>query len=317
MDTFKSPRLVAATVALAAACKPDCPSSEGAKPEPGIPTAVTRQQNYVITSGSTELEVDPLDGARIVALRLAGKNILIERDETPDAFGSSFWLSPQSEWGWPPPKEIATGRYGVRTEGDTLVLESKTYPKLDISVTKRIRKDDKCDCFVLRYTLQNHGALPRKTAPWQNSRVRPGGLTFYPTGAPPLAASTLKLDAFGEVTFYKHDKAANPSGGKSFADGREGWLAHTDGELLFIKSFPDVPDGQQAPGEGEIELYVDGGGRFVEIEQQGPYVEIPPGGNFEWTVRWFLRRIPAGLDASPGSRAVVELVRATLKEAKR
>jgi len=211
-----------------------------------------------------------------VAFRLGGKNILIERDETPDAFGSSFWLSPQSEWGWPPPKEIAAGRYGARTEGDALVLDSSTYPKLDISVTKRIRRDDKRDCFELHYTLYNRGAVPRKTAAWQNSRVRPGGLTFYPTGTPPLAASTLKLDASGAVTFFQHDKLVHRDGAKSFADGREGWLAHTDGELLFIKSFPDVPDGQQAPGEAEIELYVDGRGGSSKSSSKDRTSRSPP-----------------------------------------
>jgi hypothetical protein len=224
-----------------------------------------------------------------------------------------LWVSPQSDWGWPPPKEIATSSYRTRIEDRILVLEGRTYPKLEIAVTKRVSMDPRCDCAVLEHTLTNRGTVPHKTAPWLNSRMRPGGLTLYPTSGPVLAASTLNLDTSGDITFFQHDRQPRPSGMKSFADSRDGWLAHADGDLLFVQSFPDVPKEQQAPGEAEIELYVDGGGRFVEIEQQGPYAEIPAGGSVTWTVRWYLRKIPAGVEVKAQSRALVDLVRSILR----
>ncbi|HEX3773936.1 MAG TPA: hypothetical protein VHV51_05690 [Polyangiaceae bacterium] len=81
-------------------------------------------------------------------------------------------------------------------------------------------------------------------------------------------------------------------GEKFFADGSEGFLAHLDGDLLFVKTFPDLAKTAQAPKEAEIELYADGAGNFVEVEQQGAYVEIGAHASSTWVVKWALARVP-------------------------
>ena len=138
-------------------------------------------------------------------------------------------------------------------------------------------------------------------APWQNSRMPPSGLTFFPSEAGSLPPSSLIVKPEAGVVWMQHDPAKAKEG-KVFADGAEGWLAHLTGDLLFVKVFPDVPRERQAPEEAEIEIYVHGSGRFVEVEQQGEYGEISPGAHSTWTVRWLLRQLPDTVARVPGQQ---------------
>ena len=151
--------------------------------------------------------------------------------------------------------------------------------------------------------------MSRSVAPWQNSRVGPRGLTFYPSPEPTLPGSTLAIEPEDGVAWLRHDPATMRENAKSFADGAEGWLAHLDGDLLFLKTFPKVPRALQAPTEAEVEIYVDHTGTFVEVEQQGPYEALEPGGRSRWTTRWQLHRAPPGLPLRAGSRELLAWVR--------
>ena len=82
-----------------------------------------------------------------------------------------------------------------------------------------------------------------------------------------------------------------------------------------MKVFPDVPRDAQAPGEAEIEIYVDQGGSFIEVEQQGPYAELKPGATSSWQVHWILRKLPPGLEAQAGSAALLGFVRGLVARA--
>jgi hypothetical protein len=253
--------------------------------------ALRHGENFRLESGPLALEVDARDGGRIIEFSLDGRNAMVTRAESPDAYGTSFWPSPQSDWKWPPPIEIDRGAWQVELVGSEIRLASAVHAPLGLSVSQRIRLETNPLSAVIDYTLHNHGAAPRRVAPWQNTRVRPGGLTFYPGSEGTLAHSALKLAPTRGVTFFAHDPATMKLNQKSFADGHEGFLAHVDGDILFVKVFPDVAPNAAAPGEAEIELYVDGAGKFVEVEQQGAYVEIPAGGTSGWTVRWLLDRV--------------------------
>ncbi|HEY2407183.1 MAG TPA: hypothetical protein VGI10_14325 [Polyangiaceae bacterium] len=265
---------------------------------------VVRARNYAVDSGRYSIEVDPADGARIVSFSLDGKNVLVTREDSPEAYGSSFWPSPQSDWSWPPPLEIDKRPWHVSAKKNALELESAVNPALGLSVKQRITLDGTRGVATITYTLENHGSAPRKVAPWQNSRTRPGGLTFYASDTPSTPESDLKLEPQKGVIWFLHDPSKFTKGVKSFSDGK-GWLAHVDGDLLFVKVFPDLPPGAQAPKEAEIELYVDGAGRFVEVEQQGAYVELPPGGHSTWTVHWLVEQLPASVEPSLGNAALV------------
>jgi hypothetical protein len=102
---------------------------------------------------------------------------------------------------------------------------------------------------------------------------------------------------------------------KLYADGAEGWLAHVAQGLVFIKTFPDVPPAMIAPMEGDVELYVNDpemdAERYIELENQAAYGMIAPGASVSWTVTWYLRKLPAGMAATP-SAALAQFVRTTI-----
>jgi hypothetical protein len=270
---------------------------------------VVRRHNYEIVFGPYAIEVDPADGGRIVAFSLDGRSVVLPRDESPEAYGSSFWPSPQNDWGWPPPPALDKWEWTVALDGNALVLESRVDEKLGLSARQRIAADVARGAVDIAFTLVNHGSAPRRVAPWQNTRVRPGGITFYPSAEPTLPSSSLKLAPVDGVVWFAHEPATMKESGKSFGDGAEGWLAHVDGDLVFVKVFPEVPREAQAPGEAEIELYTHESGRFVEMEQQGAYGEIAPGASSTWSVRWLVRRLPRDVTAQPRSARLVAFVR--------
>jgi hypothetical protein len=294
-------------VAPAAVAAPSAIAASSAAP--GVPHPVVRQQNYLLEAGPYALEVNPTDGGRIVAFSLDGRSVVAPRSESPEAYGSSFWPSPQSDWKWPPPVEFDGLPWQVQVDGATLVLQSGTHRPLGLSAVQRITLDAGRGAATIEYQLQNHGPTARRVAPWQNTRVRPRGLTFYPSSEPALPQSSLKLAPVDGIVWFAHDPSAITENVKLWADGAEGWLAQVDGDLLFVKVFPDVPRAAQAPGESDVVIYVQGNGGFVEVEQQGAYEEIAPGASSSWTVHWVLRRLPRDVEPAPGNPKLVALAR--------
>jgi len=279
--------------------------SEATTPEQGVPRAIVRRHNYRIEFGRYALEVDPSAGGRIVEFSLDGRSVVLSRSESLNAYGSSFWPSPQSDWQWPPPPELDRAEWNVSLDAGRLLLESDTNAKLGLSAKQSLWADLARELVVIDHALTNRGSAPRKVAPWQNTRVKPGGLTFFPSDSPSLPPSTLELKPTNGVIWSK----------KAFADGREGWLAHVDGDLLFLKVFPDVPRAAQAPSEAEIELYVQHDGSFVEVEQQGAYEELAPGASSSWQVRWLVRKLPSEIEVKSGSAALLAHVRSLVARA--
>jgi hypothetical protein len=275
---------------------------------------------YQLTVGSTYLEIDPANGARMTALRVGnpgGKNLLADTTVTgqADNWGSTFWPSPQN-WPWPPTdlRSIAAINslpYAASLEGTTLTLTSSvnSAPPM-LSVTKKFSADLSKEAIVIDYTVTNGGTEAVTTAPWEISRVGPNGITFYPPASPPYAQATPLLattEAAG-VVWYQHDPS-DATLYKLFGDGKDGWLAHADGELLLIKAFADLLPGAAAQNEAEIEIYA--APRYVEVEQQGAVATLAPGQSLHWTVRWYARKL--AVPAVLGSADLVAYVQTQIK----
>jgi hypothetical protein len=275
----------------------------------GTPHAVVRRQNYRIGFGPYAVEVDPDDGGRIVEFSLDGRSVIVPSSESPEAYASSFWPSPQSAWSWPPPVEFDKLPWTVAVEGKSLKLTSGTSEKLGLSAQQRLTADPQHGALSIEFQIKNQGNSARKVAPWQNTRVRPKGITFYPSHDQTYAQSSLKLKPTDGITWYVHDPSQVKDSLKSYGDGNEGWMAQVDADLLFVKVFPDVPRDAQAPEEGEIVIYVHNSGRFVEMEQQGPYTELAPGQALTWPVQFVLQHIPKNIEVKPFNPQLVELAR--------
>ncbi len=264
-----------------------------------------------IQVGDQTMEVDALSGGRIKGITIDGMNFLTGVEVNADNWGSTFWPSPQSKWGWPPSDEIDKKEYHAVYEDKKIVMTSAVDSKQGYVVEKVITGNDTDTSFLVTYTLINQSDSAQQVAPWEISRVRPGGLTFYPKGdgekRGDLAPLTTDLDG---VTWFAYDSATIPGDvPKLLADGSEGWLAQVNGCYILIKSFEDVPLAFNAPEEGEIELYTNPDKSYIEIEQQGAYREVKPGEKYAWEVKWILRRLPESIKAEAGNPELVSYVR--------
>jgi hypothetical protein len=249
------------------------------------------------------LRVDPVAGGRVTSLRCGSFELLSGREADPDNYGSTFWTSPQADWGWPPPETIDRGPYSFDADAASLTLGGVADGALGVRVIKRFTADRERNAFVLEYTVVNASREPRTCAPWEVTRVRPRGLTFF--------AQRLRDNRMG-CTWLAHEPASLPAvGQKTFARDADGMLAYATEGHLFVKSFEPVPAPEQAPGEAAIEVYANH--RYVELEIQGRYDKIEPGAAVSWAVTWYLRKLPPDVAPTAGSgslfRLATELVR--------
>ncbi len=267
--------------------------------------------------GDTKFAVDAKQGGRVVTFALAGRNILTGPAVDPANFGSTFWSSPQSDWNWPPPPEIDSSPYAASLAGAVLSLSGASAAGLGLAVEKKFSADGQAGVVTVVYSIANRGSKPRQVAPWEITRVATGGLTFFPMGegGPRKGPQDLLNPTMVKgVAWFPYDAAAITADQKLFADGGEGWIAHVDGDLLLVKSFVNTLPVQAAPGEAEIEIYANGSHTYVEVENQGAFVNLAPGAATAWTVRWMLRKLDlASTPARPGSAPLLDLVRSLVK----
>jgi len=248
-------------------------------------------------------------------MSLAGTNILTGPEVVaagegtlPNMHGSTFWTSPQSDWGWPPEPEIDSAPHAATLDGRVLTLISPPGAATGYAVQKRFWMNAARREITLEYSLRNESAS-RPAAPWEISRVPKEGLVFFPAPAPPLAKSTLPAQLEQGISWIDIAQAP-PVDSKLFQDGSEGWLAYAYRDLVFIKVFEDIAAADQAPEEAEIEIFVNGAMDYVEVEQQGRYALVPPGGSSAWRVTWRLERRPPAIAAELGNMELVSWVRA-------
>ena len=274
---------------------------------------------YRLKLGSLVVDVDAQRGGRIIAFDRGWGNVLQGNEVNPQNYGSTFWVSPQQLWDWPPPPEIDRDPYEV-TFGDralgnrALVLTSAPSPTLGIQVQKVLTLEaepQQDPALVVTYRVTNVTDRPVQYAPWEVSRVSPTGLTFYPTGSriyQSPAFGTPPTHTAAGVTWIDHDRPIPPQDHKLLAEGSGGWLAHLDDGQLFLKTFTDIPPGQQAPLESEIEVYINGDRTYVEMEHQGAYTTLKPQESLTWTVRWSLHQVPPHVAPELGNGGLVDWI---------
>ena len=101
------------------------------------------------------------------------------------------------------------------------------------------------------------------------------------------------------AAWYKTDEA--PQNRKVNADGT-GWLAYFSDGLLLVKEFQDLQAGEPAPGEAEVQVYVNRGKTYIELESQGAYTLLQPGEELKWSVSWYL--LPVDTTAQPSEKLI-------------
>ena len=240
-----------------------------------------------LKAGNMSMTIDTGAGGRIVSLKYDGKEV-ISQSKAPESFGSTFWTSPQNVWNWPPVPEIDKYPYEITEDGpQQLTITSQVAPKLGMSVSKKFVADKKNGRIDVTYQIVNADNRPHEVAPWEVTRVPHGGLIFFE--APLEGFTPAGLMAFENAhgcAWTKPD--VKQENRKVNADGK-GWLAFLNDGLLLLKTFDDLKDGQPAPGEAEIQVYINRGKSYIELESQGAYVTLKPGESLSWTVGWTLK----------------------------
>jgi Domain of unknown function (DUF4380) len=283
---------------------------------------VLRDGKWAFDFGDVTFEVDPMVGGRITTFKLGATNMLVGSADTMNQYywGSTLWISPEAtKWMQPPPAELDRDPYTAVANDTSVTMTSAGYAKLGITISKTFSVDSKLGAVVIEYKLNNTTQAAVQMAPWEVTRVFPRGLTFFPKGptAPTLSTgATMPTTEMNNIIWFNYDLNAITKDSKLYADGSEGWVAHAADGLVFIKSYADVTADKLAPKEGDVELYANTDHpeikRYVEIEDQGAYGDIAANASVSWKSSWFLRKLPVGVDATPGSAPLAQFVRDTL-----
>jgi hypothetical protein len=254
-----------------------------------------------VHSHSLILKILAGKAGRVRSLEFMGTDLLSGPEVNPDNWGATYWTSPQSDWGWPPVQAIDGAPYEVLVAGDVVSLRSPLaeFGGRSLVIEKHFRPGPHPCTIDTEYVIENRGTTSFRMASWEISRVWPGGLTFFPTGeseiSPVAPHSFMPTEkAFG-TTFYDHALFEKGQSLKLHADGKLGYLAHVTGNVLLLKLFADTAPEQQAPGEGECELYANLDGSYVEIEVQSEYAFVEPGARSSFVVRTSACELPPGL----------------------
>ncbi len=252
------------------------------------------------------MTVDPRISGRITALTFQGRRLLSGPERHADNWGATYWTSPQSDWGWPPllgvdgePYRIEPSASGIHLVGPSVSLGARRFrieKKFDRAMVPGAMVPDAIDA---TYVIRNEGEGTFSMASWEISRVEAGGLTFFPSGAASLTPipphAELVCEEVHETTFYDHSTFEIGACRKLHADGKGGYLAHLSGDLLMLKVFEDSLPEEQAPGEGECEIFANEDGKYVEVEVQGPYRSIGSGQASSFSLRTAVLLLPPSL----------------------
>jgi len=250
------------------------------------------EKRLALTLDNMKIEVDANNGARIVSLKIDNNEIL-SQSPMPNTYGSTFWTSPQKEWNWPPVHEHDMAAYDVTLNMNpeyTLEMTSPLSERFPLRIKKRFATDDKDKCFIITYTIINESNEPRKVAPWEITRVpAQGRITFEADAKNITAGNNMGIIPFTQaenLVYYDIDHVDGQNR-KINSDGT-GWLAYANNGIILRKVFPDLKPSEPAPGEAEIQVYVNQGNTYVEIESQGAYVELQPHASVTYTVKWYV-----------------------------
>jgi len=184
-----------------------------------------------------------------------------------EAFGSTFWPSPQI-WPWPPPTEIDNGEYSASVDAAGVITTvGKPNGDTSLQVSKKYSANLAREAIEIVYSMTNTGQAAASWAPWEITRMPADGLAFWPTGGAPFGPAVMPSEAAQGHTWC--DPSKTDGEGKLFADGAGGYLAYLTGDRLLIKTFQDQPASAAAPNEAEIELYVDPDHSYVRSKIRG------------------------------------------------
>ena len=275
-----------------AACRPAAPPAGSSATDHAAPRQLDNG-SYQLRAGPLTAVVSPDTGGRVTSLRYGGRELLAPRTVDTLTFGATFWISPQ-DWPWPPPAPMDRRPFRAEVRNDTLWLDGPDAPTWGWHVRKALVARPADTTLHLHYWLTNRTDTLRRAAPWVVVRLRKGGRAYFPVvgQAPHFDGGVVSQQAEGQ---YEVRVPAGYRGRaqKISADGADGWVAYDRNGLTLTTYAPNVTADRFAPRAGDVEIYVDDDTDYVEMEQQGAYEALPPGGTLHYATWWRVRPSPA------------------------
>lgn len=268
--------------------------------------AKTSNQLFKIKAGKVRMKISE-NGGRIVSLTYQGQELLTQEPEHVN-FGSTLWTAPQLDWGWPPFPILDNQKYDVVKSGNILKMTSNPDSSSGFQIEKVWKQAGENSVYI-SYCIRNISNHPQSVGAWEVTRVRCGGLAFFPEGeSGNIPELDLKPDLIENgISWVCIDKNPSTQNKKLFSTAKEGWLAYAINNLLFIKQYPDIQMEDYAPQQGEVEIYVDKNKSYVELENHGAYRVLLPGESFVYPVIWYVLPFPTKIEA--GNEQLYKLVR--------
>lgn len=257
---------------------------------------IKQDDNLTIQSGNVSITVDPRVSGRIVSFAINGKNVLTDSGVHSFNYGSTLWPAPQSEWRWPPYEALDKDPYQVEiSNAREILLKSIPDSVSGLQFSKHFSTKKKY--FSIIYSIKNISGKLRKVAAWEVTRVDTSGRAFFPlSGEAPMDKSSLQnIKKIDDYLWYDPDYEKLESSQKYFGYGKKGYLGWVTGNILFVKSFPDIRPDQPAPGQAEIEIFAHAQYPYIELENHGPYVNLQPGETLNYEVKWYLKKLRENL----------------------
>jgi hypothetical protein len=282
---------------------------------PGL--TVSTDSLYTVRCANMTAVIDGKTGSRIISFKLGDFEILGSKKEHPRYYGSTLWLSPEGKWKGQGVLDASS--YSLESyNGMHLSLKSKNDTLRGFKFLKQYQVNTADTSLLIKYTIINTSKVFQEVAPWEVTRVPTGGLAILPKRSPqdipkpnkmnPLPAI---LDSVGMI-WYPYDSSLLSSQ-KLFMDGSEGWSAYVYNQVLFIKKFPVINPDMAAPGEKNVELYVNKEKTYIELENQGIYQKLNSSDSLIYEVKWYARRLPSGIKIEPGSQSLLRYIRRVIK----
>lgn len=243
---------------------------------------------YTLTLADLSFSVSASIGGRIISFQRGGHEILSTSIVHSVYYGSTLWLSPQSDY-WPQYPSIDKLPYKANILRNKLRLTSITDSINGIRVIKEFTFSLKDTAILINYIIKNISNKAKQLAPWDVTRVA-GGLSFFPVGEVD-AGNTSNVKNTSEkngILWFAFVPDALAEKQKLYSTNRAGWIAHCYKNLLFVKCFPNIPPPDAPPGQGETEIFVAPSGSYIELENHGSYKTLLPKRSLKYSEKWFL-----------------------------
>lgn len=248
---------------------------------------------YTLEKGDLSFSVSADKGGRIVSFKRGEREILIQESVHPNYYGAVLWVSPQRYF-WPPSPVLDKAPYKAEMVRNTLRLTSENDSLTGLRFIKEFSISESDTSVIIQYTIENISDTVRLAAAWDVVRVS-GGTSFFPlkdTVLPHLSSDLEHISTKNGVMWYDYSPQPSVKGQKLFATTSEGWLAHQQERLLFIKRFPTVNAGDLPNMQGEVEIFLAPKSLYVELENHSAYSRLEKGQALKYRQQWYLLALP-------------------------